>query len=56
MSYVDPSTMNDPQAIKARIADLRKLIRRTEWRSEAYRSKVEIIDLKARLKELKVTA
>jgi len=53
VSYVDPDTRTDPQEIKARIAELRKLIRRTEWRSEAYRSKVEIIDLKARLKELR---
>jgi len=53
MSYVDPDTRTDPQEIRDRIAFLRKLVRQTEWRSEAYRSNVEILDLKARLKRLK---
>jgi len=52
MSYVDPDTRTDPQEIKERISYLHKLARRTEWRSEAYRAKCEIIDLKARQKEL----
>jgi hypothetical protein len=52
-SYVKRAREELTYEIKARIADLRKLIRRTEWRSEAYRSKVEIIDLKAQLKKLK---
>jgi len=56
MSYVDPKTMTDPHAIKARIAELRKLIRRTEWRSEAYRSKVQIEQLQEQLKKLKEAA
>ena len=43
------------EQVVARIAELRKLIRRTEWRSEAYRAKVEIIDLQARRKVLRAT-
>jgi len=53
MSYVDPSTMTDLQEVRDRIAYLRKLIRRTEWRSEAYRSKVEIEMLQERRKILR---
>lgn len=53
MSYVDPNTRTDVQEIKERISYLHKVARKTEWRSEAYRAKVEIIDLKARLRELK---
>jgi len=41
------------EQVVARIAELRKLIRRTEWRSEAYRAKLEIIDLQARRKILR---
>jgi hypothetical protein len=41
------------EQVVARIAELRKLIRRTEWRSEAYRAKLEIIDLQARRKVLR---
>lgn len=43
------------EKVVARIAELRKLIRRTEWRSEAYRAKLEIIDLQARRKILRRT-
>ena len=52
MSNIDPQTMTDQQAIRKRIAAFRKLARETQWRSEAYRAKVTIIDLKTRLKEL----
>lgn len=52
-SYVKRAREELTYEIKARIADLRKLIRRTEWRSEAYRSKVQIKDLQAQLKKLK---
>lgn len=41
------------EKVVARIAELRVLIRKTEWRSEAYRYKVEIIDLQARRKVLR---
>ena len=53
MEYVDPQTRTDVQEIKERISYLHKVARETEWRSTAYRAKVEIIELKARLKELK---
>ncbi len=53
MSYVDPDTRTDVKEIKERISHLHKVARLTDWRSEAYRAKVEIIDLKARLTELK---
>jgi hypothetical protein len=56
VSYVDPNTRTDTQEIKERISHLHKIARLTEWRSEAYRAKVEIIDLKARLKQLKAEA
>ena len=45
----------EAQKIKAQIASLRKLIRYTEWRSEAYRAKVQIEELQAQLKTLKVS-
>lgn len=44
------------EQVVARIADLRKFIRRTEWRGEAYRAKLEIMDLQARRKELRKAA
>ena len=53
MNYVDPYTRTDVKEIKERISHLYKVARLTEWRSEAYRAKVEIMDLKARLTELK---
>ena len=53
MDYVFPKDRTDVQEIKERISHLHKVARTTEWRSEAYRAKVEIIELKARLKELK---
>lgn len=56
MSYVDPNTRTNVKEIKERISELHKVARLTEWRSEAYRAKVEIIDLKARLKQLAVAA
>lgn len=39
--------------VRARIAELRKLARDTEWRSEAYRAKVEIEELKQRRTQLR---
>lgn len=56
MSYVDPNTLNTEQEIKERISYLHKVARKTEWRSTAYRAKVEIIELKAKLKEVRNNA
>jgi hypothetical protein len=52
MSYIEPKKRTDPAEIRARISELHKIARETEWRSTAYRAKVEIIELKDRLKQL----
>ena len=39
--------------VRERLAELHKLARETEWRSEAYRAKVEIEELKQRRTQLR---
>jgi len=39
--------------VRERLAYLHKLARDTEWRSEAYRAKVEIVELKERRTQLR---
>jgi len=39
--------------VRARLAELHKIARETEWRSTAYRAKVEILELKQRRTQLR---
>jgi hypothetical protein len=56
MEYIRPEDYTDLNEVRKRLTYLHKLARETEWRSTAYRAKVEIIELKARRKELRKQA
>jgi hypothetical protein len=47
------SAQTELEQVRERLAYLHKLARDTEWRSEAYRAKVEILELKQRRTQLR---
>ena len=53
MNFKPAEEYTDLNEVRERLSYLHKLARETEWRSTAYRAKVEIIELKARRKELR---
>ena len=56
MNFKPAEEYTDLNEVRERLSYLHKLARETEWRSTAYRAKVEIIELKARRKELRKQA
>lgn len=53
MNFKPAEEYTDLNEVRERLSYLHKLARETEWRSTAYRAKVEIVELKARRKELR---